>query len=253
MTRLAALLLLPLAGAVLQDDGHAKDCCRKMMHTLEVKKCTSCERDGAGCRLCSDCADEQQACPHCVKDLGFTSMFDGKSLDGWKAMGGDTWKVEKGVLQTTSGRGHWLRTEKEYEDFIWKLEYRVMKKDGNSGMFVRATEKGNPAFTGMEIQILGDHGKKPDVHSSHSLYGSVAPTKNMAKPAGEWNTVMIICKKRRLKARVNGEWVFDVDLDDKSLPFQSKALSKRARKGYLGMQHHGSLVEFRNLRVKEIE
>lgn len=190
--------------------------------------------------------------PETKPEEGFTSLFNGKDLKGWVVMGDPSWKVENGALLCGGGKGGWIRTEKEYESFVWRLEYRVMKEGGNSGMFIRATEKGNPAFTGMEVQILADHGKPPTFHSSSSLYGSVAPRKNMAKPAGEWNQIEIVCDKRRLAVTHNGEKVQDIDLDDKTLPFQEKPVHERARKGFLGLQDHNDPVEFRNLRIKDL-
>ncbi|MBI1853153.1 MAG: DUF1080 domain-containing protein [Planctomycetes bacterium] len=184
---------------------------------------------------------------------GYVSLFDGKSLSGWAVMGDKSWEVDakSGVIVGKGGKGGWLRSEKEYENFVWRLEYRVQKEGGNSGMFLRATEDGNPAFTGMEIQILGDHGKAPDVHSSCSLYGSVAPSKNVAKPAGEWNAVEITCKGRAIAVVMNGEKVLDVpNLDDPAIPFQEKKLSERAKKGFIGVQDHEDRVEFRNLAIK---
>ena len=84
----------------------------------------------------------------------------------------------------------------------------------NSGIFLRAGRTGNPAFSGMELQILSDAGKPADVHSTGSLYGAVAPTKNMAKPDGEWNQVEITAIKREVTAIWNGEKILDVQLDD---------------------------------------
>ena len=184
---------------------------------------------------------------------GYVSLFDGKALSGWVVMGDKSWEVDAktGVIVGKGGTGGWLRSEKEYENFVWRLEYRVQQEGGNSGMFLRATEDGNPAFTGMEIQILGDLGKPPDVHSSCSLYGSVAPSKNVAKPAGEWNVVEITCKGRAITVVMNGEKILDVqNLDDPAIPFQEKKLSERAKKGFIGLQDHEDRVEFRNLAIK---
>ncbi len=187
-------------------------------------------------------------------DDGFTPLLNGKDLAGWVVTGEPSWEVKGGVLATRgSASGGWLRSEKEYEDFVWRLEYRVLKEAGNSGLFIRAAKDGNPAFTGMEIQILADHGKPADVHSSCSLYGSVAPARNATKPAGEWNTVEITCKGRTLAVAFNGEKVLDVqNLDDPGIPFQEKSLSARARKGFIGLQDHQDAVEFRNLRIREL-
>ncbi|MFN3422226.1 MAG: DUF1080 domain-containing protein, partial [Armatimonadota bacterium] len=128
---------------------------------------------------------------------GFVSLFNGKDLTGWHVMGSPSWKVENGILVCTGEGGGWLRSDKQYENFVLRLEFRI-SKGGNSGIFIRSALEGNPAFTGMEIQILDDHGRDPASNTTGAIYGAVAPKKNMSKPAGEWNCVEIIC---------SGPWV----------------------------------------------
>ncbi|NLB56782.1 MAG: DUF1080 domain-containing protein, partial [Lentisphaerae bacterium] len=123
------------------------------------------------------------------------------------------------------------------------------------GIFIRATEEGNPAFTGMEIQILDDHGKSPNKTSTGALYSAVAPSENLSKPAGEWNEVEIACIGRRLKVTMNGKRLYAVNLDDKHLNAQlpnDQKLNKRVPSGFIGMQNHGNLVKFRNIRIKDM-
>ncbi|MEX2558350.1 MAG: DUF1080 domain-containing protein, partial [Pirellulales bacterium] len=89
------------------------------------------------------------------KQREFKPLFNEKDLTGWKAIDGpiDSWKAEDGMLSTTGKEGGWLSTEDEYANFELKLEFRV-PKGGNSGVFLRAPHEGNPAFAGMEIQVL---------------------------------------------------------------------------------------------------
>ena len=90
---------------------------------------------------------------------GFTSLFNGKDLTGWKVHGGKLtgWSVDadNGTIHTGKGGGGWLMTEKEYGNFEVRLEFKV-PKGGNSGVALRSPMKGDPAYTGMEIQILDD-------------------------------------------------------------------------------------------------
>jgi hypothetical protein len=146
------------------------------------------------------------ACATTDQSKGSRSLFNGKNLDGWVPLHGGEWTVEngeligrKGVAWTTNSEksGSWLRTEKEYTDFIFELEYSVNEK-GNSGVFIRSAIEKNPAFTGHEIQILDDHGREPKKFTTGSLYDVVAPTKNMSKPANEWNTLKIEARGPRV-------------------------------------------------------
>jgi hypothetical protein len=108
----------------------------------------------------------------------------------------------------------------------------------------------------MELQILSDAGKAADVHSTGSLYGAVAPSKNMAKPDGEWNKVEVTVLKRQLTAVWNGEKILDVSLDDpKYQNAQQRPLAERAPFGHIGLQAYstGAPVEFRNIRIKVLK
>ncbi len=186
---------------------------------------------------------------------GFVPLFNGRDLSGWVVQGGkNCWSVQNGAIVCSGERGGWLRTEKQYADFIWRLEYKISKR-GNSGIFIRAPKEGRSSMKGFEIQILDDYGKPPTKYSSGSLYRLVAPTKNMSKPAGQWNTVEITCRGRHITVVWNGEKTIDVDIDDPELNASAPANNKpsrRASKGYLGLQNHRSHVEFRNLRIKEL-
>ena len=161
-------------------------------------------------------------------------------------MHGGEWKVEDGALVGRNGvnwstdpskSGSWLRTEKEYGNFTLELEYAVQ---GNSGVFLRSGAERNPAFTGHEMQILSDHGRAPSKSTAGSLYDVVAPSRNLSRPAGEWNEVRIDCQGARIQIVMNGEKIVDY-------------VSDRRTRGYLGLQNHdtNSVVRFRNLRLTE--
>ncbi|MGQ9524072.1 MAG: 3-keto-disaccharide hydrolase [Armatimonadota bacterium] len=184
---------------------------------------------------------------------GFVPLFNGRDLSGW-VVPDKTWFVENGAIVCSGKPGGWLRSAKQYANFILRGEYKI-SPNGNSGVFVRAPILGRASRIGMEMQILDDYGKAPNKNSTGAIYDVVAPTKNMSKPAGQWNSFEIVCDGRRVKITLNGEKVVDVSLDDPAinerLP-ETHKLYKRLRRGYIGLQNHGSRVEFRNLRVREL-
>jgi len=189
---------------------------------------------------------------------GFQSLFDGKTLAKWHSIkqrpDAGAWRARKGVMTWEKG-GSWLATDDTYYDFVLRLEYRT-GPESNSGIFLRSGRTGNPAFSGMELQIRSDAGKPPDVHSSGSLYGAVAPARNMAKPDGEWNQVEVTLIKQQLTAIWNGEKTLDVSLDDsKYHNAQERPLAERLPFGHIGLQAYetGTPVEFRNIRIKVIK
>ena len=133
---------------------------------------------------------------------GFTSLFDGKTLTGWKPTGkADVWSAEGGAIVCKGGGGGYLLTDKEYGNFEFRCEYRWEKKGGNSGVGLRTPEKGDPAYAGMEIQLIDDEGwpgKLADYQHTGSIYDvqPAKPAKN--KPIGEWNAVKIVCDGRKV-------------------------------------------------------
>ncbi|MBI1789370.1 MAG: DUF1080 domain-containing protein [Acidobacteria bacterium] len=186
---------------------------------------------------------------------GYVLLFDGKSLRDWRSLkqrpDAGPWVVRKRLLTWKQG-GSWLATEHKYDDFVLRLEYRTGAQS-NSGIFLRSAPAGNPAFSGMELQILSDHGKPPGTHSTGSLYGAVAPARNMAKRDGEWNKVEVSVIQRRVAAIWNGEKILDVNLDDPEYAAaQERPLAERVPSGHIGLQAYssGTPVQFRNVKIK---
>jgi hypothetical protein len=175
-------------------------------------------------------------------------MFTDDSLDGWELVReqpAGAWSIKDGVV-TCSGEGRgWLRTGRRYQDFELRLEYAIAK-DGNSGVFLRSLLEGRPAYNGLEVQILDDHGAPAGLKSSGALYDAVAPATNPARPAMEWNTLEALCQGDHVRVRLNGETVVDVRLGEHD------QLKDRPREGYIGLQNHGSRVMFRSVMVREL-
>src|SRR5262249_28611083 len=150
---------------------------------------------------------------------GFASLFNGKDLTGWKVHGGkmDSWGAADGLLFTTGEGGGWLMTEKEYGDFELRLEFKI-PKGGNSGVGLRAPRMGDPAYQGMEIQILDDFADqyknlRPTQYTG-SIYDVVAPSKRVTKQAGEWNKYRIVAKGCKITVELNGTEIVNANLDD---------------------------------------
>ncbi len=80
---------------------------------------------------------------HADENSEIIKLFNGKDLSNWVVMGKqEGWEVKDGVIRSEGGReGHWLRSKNKYQDFIFKLEWRV-SKGGNSGVYIRSADKG---------------------------------------------------------------------------------------------------------------
>jgi len=186
----------------------------------------------------------------------WVNLFNGKNLDGWKAIDGpmESWKVEGDLLYCSGGGGGWLSTDKEYKDFEVELEFRV-PAGGNSGVFLRAPHEGNPAFAGMEIQVLDDRAPEYEKLQAFqycgSLYGVAAPKSRVSKPAGEWQKMHITCQGRNVKVSLNGTLIIDADLD-KHQDVKAEHPGINRSGGYVGLQNHGTRLDFRNIRLREL-
>jgi len=188
---------------------------------------------------------------------GYVPLFNGKDLTGWigatKAV-----EVKDGAIVYPAKGGGNLYTEKEYSDFSFKFEF-LLTKDANNGIGIRTPDKGDAAYVGMEIQVLDDGGPaytKLQPYQYHgSIYGVVPAKKGHQKPLGEWNSEEIIAKGRHVTVILNGVTIVDADLDEAS---KDGTMDHRPHpglkneKGHIGFLGHGSHVEFRNIRVKEL-
>ena len=187
---------------------------------------------------------------------GFTLLFDGQTLKGWKTTGkADQWAVEDGAIVCKGGGGGWLLTEKDFADFELRCEYRWAKPGGNSGIALRTPATGDPAYVGLEIQLIDDEGwpgKLADYQHTGSIY-DVQPAKQARnKKIGEWNAVRIVCQGRRVVVEHNGLELVSANLDDYTAKFDKHPGLKR-ESGKVGFQSYNVRVEFRNVAIKELK
>jgi len=189
-------------------------------------------------------------------DSGFVPLFDGQTLNGWHVQGGkiESWQARDGILSCIAPEGGWLSTDKEYGDFVLRLDWRI-PQGGNSGVGLRYPENSHVSRAGMEIQILDDNAVihrdiKPEQHTG-SIYYQVAAEQGAARPPGEWNSYEITCRGPLVVVVLNGTEVVRADMDEHT---EGKGgltpLSQRPRTGHIGLQSHGTGVDFRNIKIK---
>ena len=145
-------------------------------------------------------------------------------------------------------------TEKEFGDFEFQAEYK-MSKGANSGVCLRSPLEGDPAYVGMEIQLIDDEGwpgKLADYQHTGSIY-DVQPAKEAKnKKIGEWNTVKIVAKGRMVTVTQNDVELVNANLDDYEKKYEKHPGLKR-EKGHVGFQSYNVRVEFRNVWIKELK
>ncbi len=194
-----------------------------------------------------------------VPDDDFVSLFNGKDLSGWYAKDGkiESWKYENGVLSCIAEKGGWLTTKKEYDNFVLHLEWRI-PEGGNSGVGIRYPEKGDPAHVGMEIQVLDDNAEKYNdlkpAQYTGGIYYQVAAEKGHTNPPSEWNVYEITCNGPQVTIMLNGVQINSANMDEVTIANGDYLpLSERPRKGHIGMQSHGTGVDYRNVMIKELK
>jgi len=196
-------------------------------------------------------------CAGAQAESGFVSLFDGQSLEGWTLRGksGAGYGVTNGVIYCARGGGGNLFTEKEFSDFVLRLQFKL-EPGGNNGVGIRAPFDGDAAYNGMEIQVLDDKAPKHATIKPWQFNGSiynVVPTKNGTAKIGEWNDYEITAKGRKIKVVLNGRTIVDADLNDVHAP---QTIEKHPgifrERGHVGFLGHDDYVEFRNIRIKEL-
>jgi hypothetical protein len=202
-----------------------------------------------------------------VKAAGYTSLFDGKSLAGWKHDPEQTrnWYATNGVLKHTGeiGEINDLWTENSYKDFSLVFDWRwsgrgekkhqpVVKPDGSeegtteieehdSGVFLRGSTKSQVNLWNWTVGSGEVYGYRTDASMPPEVRAGVTPTAKADAPIGEWNRMMITLKGDRLSVLLNGQLV----IEDAHLP-------GIPAEGPIGLQHHGQAIDFANIWIKEL-
>jgi hypothetical protein len=211
-------------------------------------------------------------------EAGFTRLFTTDGVpEGWKvstwndvgqaAAAGVAWRVTNGVLHGSEPRGTWLVSEREYGDFILEYEWKLGER-GNSGCGLRFPMRGDPAFDGLELQMVdpryfppGPENTPKPSELTGALYRAVTPRVQIFKPT-DWNKYQITCKGPLVKVVLNDQLILDVNLDQQTTPTKkhdgndASPLKDRPRKGHIGFQElsrGGGHVEIRNARIKELD
>ena len=186
----------------------------------------------------------------------WVELFNGKDFEGWGGKGATAHRgyvVKDGVIESTPKCSH-LVTDKEYHDYIFEFEFQLTP-GANNGLGIHYLGQGDPAYKGMELQILDNTAPKwsklKDYQYHGSLYGLVPAERGHLKEVGEWNSQRVTVRGSRVCVELNGVCILDADLEEVSKAHPKHEGAKR-RSGKLAFCGHGDVVRWRNLRLAEL-
>ncbi|WP_420321120.1 3-keto-disaccharide hydrolase [Flagellimonas sp.] len=211
------------------------------------------------------------------KEDGWVTLFDGTSFNGWHLYNegeiDEPWKLEDGTMvfyppkDRQKGESYNIVTDKEFTNFVLSLEWKISER-GNSGIFwgvYEGEQYGQPYLTGPEIQVLDDENhpdaKNGTTHQAGALYDMIAPSEKAVKPAGEWNSVELTVNHETNQGQVllNGTKIVEFPVHG---PEWDNMVSKSKfadwegfgayKTGKIGLQDHGDIVAYRNIKIKEL-
>jgi hypothetical protein len=172
------------------------------------------------------------------------------------------WRYDAATKTLRRERGKDIVTKQQFGDFELELEWKVGPK-GNSGIFYRATEATRVIYENApEMQVLDNAGHKDGLSpltSAGANYALYAPPRDVSKPAGQWNAVRIVAVGPHVEHWLNGVKLLEYE---QGSPEWTALVAKSkfaqwppyglAMRGHIGLQDHGDVVEFKNIRIREL-
>ena len=164
----------------------------------------------------------------------WVSLFNGKDLTGWVPVNDAVFEVKDGNLRLVKGMG-WLRTEKEYGDFVLEVEWRALEEQYDSGIFFGSGLDGKPWpkeswQLNLRYNMIGGLVKSSKV---------MVPAETPKMPVNQWVKLRLEVKGKKATLDVDGERAWETDVID-------------GNHGYLGIQAENKSFDFRNLRIQEL-
>lgn len=197
---------------------------------------------------------------------GFQPLFNGRDLTGWVPMqttgrkddvhkpATDGWSVQNGELICSTDQAGWLKSKRQYGDFVLQLEFKLLP-DCNSGVYIRCPDSGFLSRVGMEIQIADEHfmtarGYRPRPgQMTGGIYGVAGLSYPPQRPIGEWDSMEIRCEGDNVEVMLNGTISVRANMN------QYMELRNRPRSGYIGLSNYKGQAKgmvFRHIRLKEL-
>lgn len=197
------------------------------------------------------------------RSAGWRLLFDGQTTAGWRNYGkqtiSDGWVVQDGAL-TRTGAGGDIITNDEFGNFELSIDWKIEPR-GNSGIFYRASEEKDAIYwNAPEMQVLDDAGH-PDgqspLESAGAAYDLYPAPRGHVHPGGEWNTARLVVNGNHVEHWLNGFKLLEFEFG--SADWNSKVAGSKFKPhlrfgknttGHIGLQDHGNVVAFRNIKIR---
>ena len=194
---------------------------------------------------------------------GWRLLFDGRTTAGWRNYGkqtiSDGWVVQDGAL-TRTGAGGDIISNDEFKNFELSIDWKI-EPGGNSGIFYRASEEKDEIYwNAVEMQVLDD-AKHPDgqnpLQCAGAAYDLYAAPRGHVNPGGEWNTARLVVNGNHVEHWLNGFKMVEYELGNTD--WNSKVAGSKFRphpkfgkntQGHIGLQDHGNVVAYRNIKIR---
>jgi hypothetical protein len=165
----------------------------------------------------------------------WADIFNGRDLSGWTIVNDAEFKVDNGCIRIIKGMG-WLRSNKEYKNFILELEWRALSDKYDSGIFIRADSAGTPWPTNawqvnLKYDAIGGLVRGSKV---------IVPSETPKIPTNQWVKFRIEVIGSKITLDVDNERAWEFEKLD-------------AQKGYIGIQAEDKVFDFRNIKIRELE
>jgi len=204
----------------------------------------------------------------CSQNSEWITLFDGSNINGLRGykmetFPWDSWEIKNGNLKTVPGKhGVDLISADTFEDFELELEWKL-QSGGNSGIFYFASEKGDYIWqSAPEMQVLDNLGhpdRKKNVTCAGALYDLIAPSKEIVKKIGEFNSVRIVSKNKQIEHWLNGEKIVEYKVASETIQnliskskFKNMPFFFKSSFGHIGLQGDHGEVWYRNIRIRKL-
>lgn len=189
-----------------------------------------------------------------LKPSGWKSIFDPKLSNA--SFNEKGWAIEDGELVSKGNGDIW--TVDKYSNFVLDCEFKL-EKHTNSGIFIRS--QNHEWLPWVEVQIEDSYGKALGKHICGGIFDVKEPRVNAVHPAGQWNRMTIVARDSKVDVILNNQVIQELDLNDWTEAHKNPdgsankfdvAYKDLPRTGLIGFQDHGTVIRYRNIRIKEL-